>query len=175
MNNFSKYSDETLTGAVKSGNIAAFKALYYRYYESLHAFIWLRTHSTELAQDFIQEVFTRLWQNRENLNPENSVKAYLYQIANNLVIDHYRKKKSEHSFLAHRLQEKSSNSDNSLESAIEIKMAIENLPENCRVVFVLSRYQGLTYLEIADALNISAKTVEARMSKALKILRDDLL
>lgn len=102
MKDFSTYSDETLTGAVKSGNIAAFKALYYRYYEPLHAFIWLRTQSTELAQDFIQEVFTRLWKNKGNLNPANSVKAYLYKIANNLVIDHYRKKKSEHSFLARR-------------------------------------------------------------------------
>lgn len=175
MKDFRTYSDKKLARAIKSANIAAFKELYYRYYTPLHSFLWLRTNSTELTSDLIQEVFTRLWQNREKLIPENSVKAYLYKIANNLVIDHYRKKNTENAYLAENFLAKSRHLDDSLESVTAIKISIQNLPENSRIVFILSRYQGLTYLEIAKALKVSIKTVEARMSQALRILRDELL
>ncbi|MFZ5517535.1 MAG: RNA polymerase sigma factor [Candidatus Zhuqueibacterota bacterium] len=175
MKKYSTYSDEKLTSAVKSADAAAFKELYYRYYKPLHSFICLRTNSTELAPDFIQEVFTRLWQNRDKLIPENSVKAYLYKIANNLIIDFFRKKNTERTYLAEKSSATILQTDNLLESVSDINFAIQNLPENCRIVFMLSRYQNLTYLEIAKALNISIKTVEARMSQALKILRTELL
>jgi len=175
MKKYSKYSDEKLASAVKSADVEAFKELYYRYYKPLHSLIWLRMNATEMAQDIIQEVFTRLWQNRDKLIPGNSVKAYLYKITNNLIIDYFRKKKKERTYTTENASSAILQTDDSLESITDIKLSIQNLPENCRIVFMLSRYHSLTYLEIADALNISIKTVEARMSKALKILRTELL
>jgi len=171
MNDYSSYSDEYLVESIKSSNVDAFKVLYYRYYENLYHFLCLRTNSIETAKDFIQEIFTRVWQNRGDLDKNKSIKAYLFRIANNLVIDRFRKRRSRQDFIS---QTKKNVTDNSLESITEINLAINKLPEKLRIIFILSRYHGFKYSEIAQTCNISVKTVESRMSQALKILRDEL-
>ena len=167
-------SDAELVRAIKSEDAAAFKALYFRYHDALYRFLWQRTHSVDLSKDFLQEVFTRLWQNRRNLDPAQSVKAYVYRIANNLVIDALRKnayKKSYLSRLSHRTR---TSSEESIEVETSIRIALNNLPEKLRTVFMMSRYEGLTYSEIAETCRISVKTVESRMSRALQRLREEL-
>ena len=109
---------------------------------------------------------------RERINPDQSIKAYLYRIANNLTIDHIRKSIREKSYRDTVRREKQPSRD--LELSITINKAIDSLPEKYRVVFMLSRFQGLTYAEIAKACNISIKTVESRMSLALQTLRKKL-
>jgi RNA polymerase sigma-70 factor (family 1) len=165
--------DRDLAAGVRDSNTAAFKTLYYRYYDALYQFLYSKSRSAELSKDLIQEVFTRIWQTRERINPEQSIKAYLYRIANNLTIDHVRKKIRERSYYS-EVRKRGSPAGRDLELAITIQNAIDGLPEKYRNVFVMSRHQGLTYAEIAEACQISIKTVESRMSHALQVLRKTL-
>ena len=171
----SKQSDTQICAEIKNSNSAAFKTLFYRYYEPLYHFFWNRTQSEELAKDFVQDVFTRLWQHRDNLNPELSIKSYLFRTAQNILIDHFRKKKTVTvSNEEHTIHEPAENPAELYDLEESVGLAISELPENLRVVFLLNRFDGLKYKEIADSLNISIKTVESRMSKALKILKKSL-
>ncbi len=174
MKNLSPLPDDKLSQAIKSSDSAAFKILYFRYYEPLYNFVWHRTYSTELAKDLLQETFTRLWQNRQKLDVNKSIKAYLYRIANNLIIDYNRKNASKKSYLSKLNRESNSGNEQSIEIELSIKTALDNLPEKLRTVFTLSRYQGLKYSEIAEVCSISIKTVEKWMSQALQLLRKEL-
>ena len=167
-------SDEQLVESIRASQLEAFKILYHRYYHDLYRFFWLRTNSLEKAKDFIQDVFTRLWENRKKLDSQKSIKAYLYRIANNLVIDSYRKKSSQEIHFAEGFSENDISTEESLEFDTTVKLAIDNLPEKIRIVFILSRYHGLKYAEIAQSLKISIKTVESRMGQAFRLLRQEL-
>ena len=171
MKNYSSSPDDKLTKAIKASDSEAFKALYFRYHKSLLNFLFYRLNSNELARDFVQEIFTRVWQNRRNLDDTKPMKAYLYRIANNLVIDHSRKKSTTETSFSEADQHNIQTND-SLELKTLIKTAVNNLPEKLKIVFVLSRYEGLKYSEIAEACNISVKAVEKRMSRALNLLQE---
>lgn len=167
--------DTDIVSAIKASNDEALQVLYHRYYEHLFRFIWHKTNHTETTQDIAQETFLRLWKNRHKLDAQRSIKAYLFRIANNLVIDYLRKKRLEQAhFTDPPLIDPGVEPDEQFELRDKIQDAVHGLPEPLHTVFSLSRFQGLKYAEIADALNISVKTVESRMSKALVILRDKL-
>ena len=174
MKRLSSCSDSELTRSIQSSDANAFKILYFRYYESLLKFIYHRLHSEESAKDIVQDVFTRLWDNRQSLDENKSIKAYLYRIANNLVIDNLRKKSSKETSVEELTHQYNDPADNSFELRAMVKTAINNLPENLRLVFILNRYEGLKYKEIAEICHISVKTVEKRMSQALQMLREQL-
>lgn len=168
-------SDIELTGAIRRADAAAFKVLYYRYYEAIFQYLWRRTRQREIARDLTQDVFARLWQHRQRLDPARSIRAYLYRIASNLAVDALRHKKYDRRIPLEDA-EKQLRVDPESEPGLssEIARAIEALPEPLRTVFYLSRFEGLKYAEIAEALEISIKTVESRMSKALDGLRTRL-
>jgi RNA polymerase sigma-70 factor (family 1) len=174
MLDYTSLSDEELAHAIKDSDLAAFKVIYYRYYERMYRFIWIRTNSVELAEDISQEIFTRLWENRKKHTIWKSLKAYLYRIANNLIIDFYRKKSHEADYVLKLASSSQPVYDDYVDKSIDIEFAVNSLPEDLRTVFILSRFEGLTYAEIAHACNISIKTVESRIGKALKFLRDVL-
>jgi RNA polymerase sigma-70 factor, ECF subfamily len=165
-------TDQELAAAVRDSDRNAFKLLYHKYYKPLYLFLRHRTRSGDLAQDFVQELFTRIWAHRRNIDPSKSLKAYLYRIANNLVIDHFRKRKSDLSYRSNL--DLSPSGKNAIETQITIMTAIDHLPEKLKSVFTMSRFEGLTYQEIADICRISIKTVESRMSQALKRLRKEI-
>ncbi|MCA9743086.1 MAG: RNA polymerase sigma-70 factor [Deferribacteres bacterium] len=171
-----KRSDAELASAISASDAAAFKMLYYRYYELLFAFLWRRTQNRETSLDLAQELFARVWNNREKLDAGQSLKSYLYKIANNLVIDHFRKKGVEQSYFAADPPDDASVTTDEVDFELreQIEQAVAGLPPPVRQVFQMSRFDGLKYHEIAKALEISVKTVEARMSKALASLREQL-
>ena len=176
MGNFSaNTSDAALTAAIKASDHAAFKVLYYRYFEALFRFLWRQTRDEELAKDLLQEAFSRIWRNHAGLDPQQSIKSYLYRICHNLVIDHRRKNKLPLPSLdAQPDLAPAYSPDEPFELHDKIHEAIQSLPEPVRLVFTMNRFEGVKYLEIAAALDISVKTVEARMSKALALLREKL-
>jgi RNA polymerase sigma-70 factor (ECF subfamily) len=176
MENFSADTpDAELAQAIKAADHTAFKVLYYRYFKALFHFLWRQTNNEELSKDLLQEVFSRVWKSRAHLDPRQSLKAYLYRIGHNLVIDHRRQSARQPEYLADNPgHEPADIVEENFELVENIQAAIQNLPEPVRLVFTMNRFDGAKYAEIAAALNISVKTVEARMSKALAILREKL-
>jgi RNA polymerase sigma-70 factor (ECF subfamily) len=130
----------------------------------------------DAAEDVVQEVFLKYWNKREELTAIQSLKSYLYRAAVNTALN-----KLESNKRTSRLEESEAGQTfimddrihlNQLES--RINDAINRLPPKCRAIFVLSRYEGMKYQQIADHLDISVKTVENQMGKALQIMRDKL-
>ena len=168
----SDLNDNELTIAIKRSDADAFKAFYHKYFKKIFQFLWGLTQNSEHARDLTQEAFLRIWVTRERLQPERSIKAYLYRIANNLAVDHLRKKRSQAEYLEQMPPgETASFQEENVLLREKILSSIEELPDPLRLVFTLSRFEDLKYTEIAEALEVSIKTVESRMSKALKILR----
>jgi RNA polymerase sigma-70 factor, ECF subfamily len=173
MQAYNSCSDREIAQAIKNSDAAAFKALHSRYYESLYRYFWLRVHCPHCCRDLIQELFVRIWKNRQQLEPDKSLRGYIYHIANNLIIDYIRKKSREKGMLRNYANEMAHPVENVYDQN-DIARAIGALPENLRLTFILSRHQGLKYAEIAQACNVSVKTVESRMGRALRILRHEL-
>jgi RNA polymerase sigma-70 factor (ECF subfamily) len=127
-------------------------------------YAWYRTNSIELSRDLVQEIFFNVWIKRNLLNPQKSIKAYLYKSLINSIIDH--KKLS--SFKNISLDKIKNTADEiSLENNIDIRNAVNKLPEKLKTVYILSRIEGYKYAEIAEICSISVKTVEKRMSNVL--------
>ncbi len=166
--------DSDLVKAIRNSDAGAFKILYFRYHDPLFRYVWYRTRSPESAKDTLQEIFTRLWQNRRSLDPEKSVKAYLYRIAHNLHIDNLRKQGQEKSFRTGSLPRSPDTVEADADLRMDVQSAVDSLPDDLRIAFMLNRYQGLKYTEIAEVCSISVKTVESRISRALALLREKL-
>lgn len=135
------------------------------------SFAWNRTGSTDLAREHVQELFTRVWIKRHLLAPEKQIKAYLYTALNNIIINynklHVNKSKSLDSVCLDYMLKNLRDED----IRIDVKYALKKLPDKVREVFLMSRIDKFSYAEIAEICNISIKTVEKRMSKAIYLLR----
>lgn len=166
---------------VKQGDEQAFELLFRKYYVRLCGFANKFLNDPEEAREVVQEVFMKIWEGREDIDPEDSLKSYLFKIAQNFSLNKLRKKKVESRYLEILKQvyiehSEFSGYDSLLVRELDnnITAAINTIPPKCKRVFELSRIDGLKYSEIAEVLNISVKTVEAQMSKALSILRVEL-
>lgn len=135
------------------------------------------TKDHETAKEIVQDAFINLWEKRDTIDLSKPVKSYLTTIIYNKSLNYLRdNKKFDREILDFENINSTANfqtSDKLVASEIEqqIKSAIDELPEKCREVFMLSRYKNLKYQEIANQLNISIKTVETQMSKALQHMR----
>lgn len=130
----------------------------------------------ETAEDIVQECFIKLWDKKDDLNVSGNVVAYLARMIRNSCLDFLKKKKIQTSELNEAYQG-SFETEDALETKDlqeKIDKVIDNLPEKCRQVFVLSRFEEMSYNEISKQLDISKKTVEAHVSRALKSLRVSL-
>jgi len=172
---------DLLAQRIYLGDPEAFELLFRKYYIRLCGFAnkFLNNHNE--AEDIVQEVFTTLWENRELIDSNNSLKAYIFRITQNLSINKLRRKVVESRYtevykLVYIDHKESSGFESLLGKELEenINLAIDRLPPGCSKVFRMSRVEGLKYDEIATALNISVKTVETQMSKALRMLRIQL-
>lgn len=164
-------SDLDLLDKIRHGDSNAFRILFYRYHQKLVEFSYYRTKNLEVSKDLVQEIFTKIWISRENLNPEKSIKAYLYKSLTNQIINFFNSSSAKTLKFDDSILRSSSNNNDDLENKIDIFTAIEKLPEKLKNVFMLSRIEGLKYSEIAEICSISVKAVEKRMTKCLKILR----
>ena len=167
------YSTNTqIIQGLKISDRQALKALYDTYYDPLYRFLWRKTRNEDTALDLIQDVFIRLWDSRNRLDEDQSIKAYLYRIAGNLAIDHLRRKvTAQAEDIDEMLHEPAHDPQTQYDIRHRIQKALDQLPEEIKTVFMLNRFDALKYAEIAEMLDISVKTVESRMSKALKRLR----
>ena len=165
---------------VRHGDRSAFEVLFRTYSVSLCAFALRYVKMPEVAEEIVQDVFMKIWINRESWRPRN-VKSYLYGAVRNKALDHLAHQKVVQEWKGnayHDLETATSTPQHTLqyeELAAAIHEGIECLPERTRLVFILSRQHGLRYKEIASALGISIKTVEAQMSRAFRLLRAHLV
>lgn len=166
--------------ALTVGDITAFEMLFRTYYQPLCNYAYTFLQDKEDAEEIVQSTFLLVWEKRETLAIRTSVRPYLYAMVRNAclnVIKHEKIKQKyagEEMALADRSHESVSQTVASHELEYRIKVAMEELPEQCRMVFKLSRFEELKYSEIAEQLNISIKTVENHMGKALRIMREQL-
>ena len=177
MNKLPFDSDKVLLADIANGDSRAFEILYRRYFSKLYGAAYKRLQDKELTEEIVQELFVSLWERRQNLPIEN-IESYLFTSVKYLVIAQYKK---------NSLFEKYSSTLNLTESddnfteqtlAFEelneaYQQALLTIPERCREVFLLKR-SGLSLREISEKLDISEKTVENQMTKALKMLREAL-
>ncbi|MEO5978816.1 MAG: RNA polymerase sigma-70 factor [Chryseolinea sp.] len=163
--------------SIREGNSAAFQQLFDGCYEGLCRYAFTLLRDADEAEDTVQSMFLKLWEKRETLDILSDIQAYIYrsvynqclnQIEHRLVV----KKHSEH--LAHVISHSTQPDTFPEELETKIKSIIESLPTQCRTIFMMSRYDGLKYPEIASKLNISVNTIQNQVCKALKILREEL-
>lgn len=167
---------ETLT----AGDITAFEMLFRTYYQPLcnYAYTFIQDHDD--AEEIVQSTFMQIWERRETLEIRTGVKPYLYAMVRNACLNviKHEKVKQRHAEVEMAVAERSVESVSRTVMASELEeriyRAMEALPEQCRLVFKLSRFEELKYAEIAEQLDISVKTVENHMGKALRIMRDQL-
>lgn len=155
---------------------AAFEHLFKAHYKALHVYVNTMIRDEEMAEEIVQNRFMKFWEKRELLNIQTSVKAYLYKCVHNDTLNflkHEKVKIRHQNFTMHSAQESepASHRVELNELASKVHTAMEDLPEQCRLIFHMSRFEELKYREIADQLGLSIKTVETQMGKALRILR----
>ncbi|MCB0637788.1 MAG: RNA polymerase sigma-70 factor [Lewinella sp.] len=158
---------------------SALRTIFDAQYEDVCRVIFRFVHDPGLSEDLAQEVFVRLWEKRRDIHIDSNLPAYLRRMAANEALAHLRKKTR---YLADELPthlpgHTTAAADEQYEATELsglITRAIDGLPPRCRTIFQLSRFEELTYQEIADQLELSIKTVENQMGKALKILREKL-
>jgi RNA polymerase sigma-70 factor, ECF subfamily len=161
---------------------SAFEKIFKDNFKKLQSYAITIVGDENVAEEMVQNVFFKLWDRSEKINIQSSIAAYLYRAVYNESCNYLKHQKVKQGFLNYS---KHAMSDISTEKASKkvlvteleqrIKNALNDLPEQCRTVFQLSRFEELKYQQIADTLGISIKTVEAQMGKALRIMRVKLV
>ena len=180
-----KYLDSELWINIKGGSQEAFEFLFLKYYQDLCAYANGLLHNHSSAEEIVQDIFVKLWDDRHSTSIELSVKAYLYRAVRNACYNYFEHQKVRQKH-ALRLTDSGFNSvlpvspdypiANLLVQELEIKIeeAIALLPLQCREVFLLCRYENLSYAEVAEQLNVSVNTVKTQLQRALAKLREYL-
>lgn len=172
-------SDETILPGLRRGDEKAYRTLFEQYYPILVAFACKYVESTDAAKEVVQEVFIKLYQSRETLQIKQSVKSYLFKAVYHTCINdlHAQQRRKIHHHQAFEELPTSAYRDDLVETeAVErVYQAVQKLPDQCRRIFTMNRFEGMTNQAIANELNLSKRTVETQVSKALRLLREALL
>jgi len=174
--------DELFTARrIKEGDIKVFEQLFRTFYSPLYLYSLSITGSAANAEDIVQELFYTLWKEREKLNILYSLKRYLYTAARNRSLQFIAKQKTRRNADEQIAACSSEGTDINPQSSLEYKElneflqhCMQQLPERRQHIFRLHRFEHKKYTEIADSLGIAVKTVEAEMTKALKLLKKEV-
>lgn len=169
--------DFRLYANVKKGDRKSFDALFKLYYKELCRYSWKFVRSKDAVEDIVQKVFIQLWTKRKHLLITESVRGYLYTSVRNESLIYL--KSTEIRKIYESAYSTNSTDDENTATVAEVfaekvRQKMADLPEKCKEIFILSRFDGLTYDEIAAYLAISKKTVENQMIIAYKKLRESL-
>lgn len=175
----SDFDESECIRSLRKGDRNAFKKLFEKYYQRLCRFAYRYVKSEEISESLVQEVFVRVWEKKERLDPQKNIRSFLYKSARNEALDYIQHKDivKEKLSLLKVDKEPTSPSGETLNKekfwAI-VQQQIEQLPAKTQLIYKLSRRDGLTYEEIADLIEVSPKTVEYHITKALDALRSRL-
>lgn len=171
--------DDFLISELKKGNEQAYKYLYSNKYKDIVHYINGLTRDYDQAEDIVQDIIVKLWKNRNEIEITTSVKSYLYKASYYSFINEYKKDKRKES-LSEKIQKTAilelieSDEEHTQQKLKYIAQIIEQLPPKRKEIFIMSKTEGLTYEEIASHLEISVKTIETQMSKALYEIRSQI-
>jgi len=173
-------SENEIIRRIRQGDIGQFESLFRSSYVSLVRYAKTLIKDHDSAEEIVQDLFFRLWQDKEKLNIESSLNGYLFRSVHNKCLHFIEHKK----VVERYAEEMSSKQPDKQESPADIlqyrelqakvSRILKRLPERCGQVFYLSRFEGLKYTEIAEKLSVSVKTVESNMGRALKEFRKEL-
>jgi len=172
--------DHNFVLLLQKGNVSAFDSLFEVYSPKLYGFALKYFRNETDAEELIQEVFVKVWENRQSLKSELSFKSYLFTIALNQIRKHFNKKATSLRYLESlqndpELTDESSIQNDDYESALQrINLLIEQMPPRRREIFMKSKMEGKSSKEVALELNISAGTVDNQVSEALRFIRSQL-
>lgn len=172
-------NNDTLIESLRNGDESAYTYLIDTYHHRLCVYANSLVKNIYSAEDIVQNVFIKVWEQRTRLKSDHAIKSFLYKLVYNEFIDLYRKnqslfslEKSYYEALNGIIQEEDPESFQRVINAVNKE--IQNLPPKCKEVFILSKKEGLTNIEIAEHLDVSIKTVEAQITKAFSLLRSSL-
>lgn len=175
-----KNEDQLLFKQIKKGNKKAFDALFKKYYTQLVRFCIGYLHDGATAEEMVQDVFVKVWENASRIDIDTSLLAYLYRSVRNHSLNYIKhqevKKRYEKEQLEATPLNEGSSSGNVNISYFKkaLIMAVSDLPEKCRQIFEMAKFEGMSYDEIAEYMQVSGKTVENQMGIALRKLRESL-
>ncbi|WP_420603663.1 RNA polymerase sigma factor [Flagellimonas sp.] len=167
-----------MANRLRSGDAKAYDFLMDSFYQKLCTYAYTLAKDHSKAEDIVQNVFVGIWVNRKKINPDFSIKNYLYKSVYNEFIDQYRKNKPV-IFLEKKYMEAIDlvveKEEGNLDELMKlVNIEINNLPQKCKRIFLLNKKEGLTHIEISEYLGVSTKTVEGHMTRAFKILGEKL-
>lgn len=185
MNEFEHTSDAQLAFQIKNGEKYAFRELFERYSPKIFRFALNYLKNDADAEELVQNVFLIIWEKRELIDSTQNVKAYIFKIAVNSIYDHFRRKNIERAFSDYATLNFTQSSEFTWHQVIlddveaNLKKMVCKLPEQRRKIFLMSKKSGLTNDEIALQLNLSRRTVENQLYRAISYLKahfkDELL
>ncbi len=159
----------------------SFAQVFKIHFKDLHNYAFMILKDEQAASEAVQQVFYKIWEKKKNLIVHTSVKAYLYKAVHNQCLLQMKRKKNMYVYKSHMSELGKSGTDEWASGRTENKelearlyLAICQLPAKCRIIFQLNRFEGLSYQQVATELNLSVKTIENQMGKALKRLRHAL-
>ena len=165
-------TDKEITAGIKGGSMLAYKQLFLKYYVSVRRFLTVILSDFEMAQDVAQDIFLKVWLNRDGLSEEKSIKSLVYTMARNAAINHLKQTAQKIGDIGDYVITSSETTDkveaDSLQSYLLFKIA--QMPEKRRKIFMMSRYDCMKNKDIAVQLGISVRTVEKHIELALKDL-----
>lgn len=175
-----QHKDNFLFERLQRDEQKGLELLFKKYHARLCRFAQGIVHTPEMAEDVVQDVFFTLWHKRHQLTIRTSLQSYLFRSVRNIALNHVNKQIRHQQHEAHFANDAIQtvqDTDQNVELddlRKKLHVAIQNLPQRCQQVFTLSRFENMTYREIATTLEISNKTVEHQMSKALATIRTAL-
>lgn len=179
--------EKTLVDSLKKGNHKSFELVFKTYYSRLCTYAFDYTKQLETAEDIVKDFFLDFWQNREKITIKTSMSGYLFRSVHNACINYLEREKQKNKTLLVdditvvelKIRQPLSPDypvGNILAKELEeqINLQIEKLPPQCRQIFMLSRFEGLSHKKISAKLNISENTVKVQIFRALKNIKEAL-
>lgn len=173
-------NEEGLVRLLINKDKGAFEQVFNQFFNAMVLYAARFMDTREEAEEIAQDVFVKFWEKCESLSPDSSIKSYLYRAVHNSCLNVIKHEKVKDGYKQHVIHFLESTYQDNVEVydpdqvRSRIHNEIDKLPPRCSEIFKLSRFEGLKYQEIADHLEISIKTVEVQMGKALKVLRENL-
>jgi len=156
----------------------SFEQVFRSHFKNLHAYACTILRDPAAAEEVVQNVFVKMWEKKEDLAIRENVSVYLYRAVHNGSLNHLKHLKVRSAYQSYTMRRHTPNDSERASEKItlgeleqNLQKALHELPEQCRTIFQLSRFEELKYREIADRLGLSIKTVENQMGKALRLLR----